>query len=158
MDIFLEVVSKKHQTPNLSSILPDQLWSYRYFPGWPVFSPPVQPPEQTSTFSCSARHQETFILPFKSSMFTQWIILNAGWGKNHRARSPPPVITSRGEGLRNGVGRSHTFFWRCMWLLPCHRDRVCFLRRRSWSLLDMLFIRVKRGIQCVTINFNHRFP
>lgn len=104
---------------------------------------------------CIPPSKETFILPFKSSMFTQWIILNAGWGKNHRARSPPPVIASRGKGLRNGAGRSHTFFWRCMWLLPCHRDGVCFLRGRSWSLLDMLFIRIKRGIRCVTTTFNH---
>lgn len=61
--------------------------------------------EETLTFSCVACHQAkkpSAYLP-KSSVFTPWIILNAGWVKNHRARSSPPVIVSRGV-LRNECG------------------------------------------------------
>lgn len=91
---------------------------------------------------------ETFSLPSKSSVFSQQIILNAGWVKNHRAGSSPPVTISREESLRNECGSSHTFFWRHMWLLSCHGGGVCSLRVMSWSLLNMFIIHTKRHLPC----------
>lgn len=130
MDIFLEVVSKKTQPliclPSLQ-FSHVSLWVLSRLTG--VISPSTTSWVNVYIFIQQIPpSKKTFILPFKSSVFAQWIILNAGWGKNHRARPPPPVITRRGEGLRNGVGRSHTFFWRCIWLLPCHR---------VWSLFSL---------------------
>lgn len=107
--------------------------------------------EEALTFSCRACHQVKRPLAYllKASVFTQWIILNAGCVKNRRARSCPPVIISRGEDLRNWCGSfPHIFFLRHMWLLPCHRDGVCFLRGRPWSLLNMLIIHIKRQLPC----------
>lgn len=101
--------------------------------------------EETLTFSCRACHQVKKALAYllQSSVFTQWIILNAGWVKNHRAISSPVIVT-RGEGLKER-----------MWVIPTYFfEDVCdcypvtgmefVFGVGAWSLLNMLIIHIKR--------------
>lgn len=81
----------------------------------------------------------------KSSIFTQWIILNTGWLKN--SSQIISLYHKQWRRLKEWI-QSFPHILLKMYMVASHRDEIFFPRQKPWSLLSMLTIHVKKFLSC----------